>query len=123
MFFKPTVLLIEDDADLREAMKDVLEGEGFNTETAENGQEGLKYLSESTDLPSLVLVDLMMPVMGGVEFCERTQKIDRYKSLSIVILSADGQPEKRKQQCGVKEYIRKPVELAAFVAKMRELTH
>lgn len=67
------IFIIEDDADLRETMKELLELEGFSVVTAENGREGIELL-ERNGKPCLILLDMMMPVMNGWEFLETMQR-------------------------------------------------
>jgi CheY-like chemotaxis protein len=61
------ILIIEDEPDLRETLKELFQLEGFKVLTASNGQEGLKALRESGK-PCLIFLDLMMPIMSGWEF-------------------------------------------------------
>jgi len=86
--YKP-VLIVEDDADLREMMAQLLMLEGFSVETAANGREALRYL-ESGDgaRPHLILLDLMMPVMDGWEFRRRQLADARSAGIPVVVLSA-----------------------------------
>ena len=68
---KPKVLLVEDDQTIREIYALKLELEGFPIETAENGQIGLSRVGEFG--PNIILLDMMMPVMGGLEFMQELQ--------------------------------------------------
>lgn len=115
------ILIIEDDPDIRETLQDILQDEGLAADTAVNGQAGLDYLNACAELPALILVDLSMPVMDGIEFCLRAQKVERFRAIPLVVLSADRQPDKRMGACRVTDYVRKPVDLAALLAKIREL--
>lgn len=67
------IVVIEDDTDLRETMKDLLEIKGFSVATASNGREGLELI-ERNGKPCLILLDLMMPEMNGWEFLEALQR-------------------------------------------------
>ena len=67
------IVVIEDDTDLRETMKDLLEIKGFSVTTASNGKEGLEVI-ERNGKPCLILLDLMMPEMNGWEFLETLQR-------------------------------------------------
>ena len=81
------VLIVEDDADLREMMAQLLTLEGYNAATVSNGREALQYL-ETGRPPELILLDLMMPVMDGWEF-RRHQKADPEMSqVPVIVLSA-----------------------------------
>lgn len=81
------VLIVEDDDDLREMMAQLLTLEGFRAETVANGREALEYLRRG-DLPDLILLDLMMPIMDGWEF-RRIQSADpALASLPVIVLTA-----------------------------------
>lgn len=62
------ILIVEDDLEIRESLKDVLEMEGYKVETASNGKEAIDLLRATSTQPRLVLLDMMMPVMDGVGF-------------------------------------------------------
>jgi CheY-like chemotaxis protein len=81
------VLIVEDDADMREMMAHLLTLEGFKTRTAANGRDALEYLQEG-DLPDLILLDLMMPIMDGWEFRRQQQKDPALARLPVIVLSA-----------------------------------
>src|SRR5262245_56142664 len=82
------VLIVEDDADLREMMAQILTMEGFDSATATNGREALEYLSHSSDIPQLILLDLMMPVMDGWEFQRQRRRDPVLADVPVVVLSA-----------------------------------
>lgn len=79
------ILAIDDDAVLRDLYVDVLEGEGFEVITAENGAEGIERLRL---LPDVILLDLMMPVMDGYVFLRELQKRERARSIPVLVVSA-----------------------------------
>jgi CheY-like chemotaxis protein len=83
------ILLIEDERDLRETLRDLLELTGFQVETAANGREGLHKL-ESAGNPCLILLDLMMPVMNGWQFLETLRKDPQpgRAAIPVVVVSA-----------------------------------
>jgi len=81
-----TVLVIEDDADTREAMCRYLDREGANPVEAENGRVGLEKLAEVD--PSLILLDLMMPEMDGFEFIEKYRENPAWHNIPIIVLTA-----------------------------------
>jgi CheY-like chemotaxis protein len=82
------VLIIEDDPDIRQALAELLEDEGYDCIFAANGLEALETLSLQT--PSLLLVDLLMPVMNGVELIARLQRDARWSNLPVVVMTAGG---------------------------------
>ena len=104
------VLVVEDDADLRAAVADILEDEGFEVHVAENGQDALTELGELGTLgrrPCLVLLDLMMPVMDGFTFMERLLADPGLRELPVVVLSASVKEPPR----GARAMLRKPFEI------------
>ena len=85
---KPLVLVIDDDDGIREGIVDLLEEEGFAAVGAANGLEALNYLSESKRVPSLILLDLMMPVVDGWTFCKLRQGVSMLMEVPVVAISA-----------------------------------
>ena len=79
------VLVVDDDQDLRESLRDLLEVWGYDVQTAANGEEALASLARSGS--SLILLDLQMPVMDGREFLAKIRKSGRYSHIPIVIVS------------------------------------
>src|SRR5215471_13743137 len=89
-----SILLIEDEVDIRTILKDALEWEGYCVYTASNGKEGIDLLTKIPP-PSLILLDLMMPVMNGWEFADALDVDRACRDIPIVILSAFSDPGKR----------------------------
>jgi len=88
------ILLVEDDLDVREALADTLEDRGFEVITAANGLEALDLLRR-VEAPSLVLLDLMMPVMDGYEFLEAQRRDPILAAIPVAIVTA-GQVDRRR---------------------------
>lgn len=102
----PTVLIVEDDADLAAILKELIEGLGYGAICASNGQEALERMKES--LPSLLLIDLFMPVMGGIEFLHVLRESELRAIPKLVMTAAND------QMVGVKEDVSvlfKPLDL------------
>jgi CheY-like chemotaxis protein len=106
---KKEILLVEDDPDISDMMALYLESEGYEVAAAANGQEALNYL-EHSGRPSLILLDLMMPVMNGWEFRERQRQTPGLSQIPVVLLSADSKVPEEAARLGVESYLRKPVE-------------
>ncbi|MBZ4419094.1 response regulator [Myxococcus sp. RHSTA-1-4] len=81
------VLVVEDDEDIRAAIAEILEGEGYEVAIAANGGEALDEL-EHLRRPCLILLDLMMPVMNGHEFLARIQDMPRMRGVPVLVLTA-----------------------------------
>jgi len=110
------ILLIEDEVDIRTILKDALEWEGYCVYTASNGKEGIDLLTKIPP-PSLILLDLMMPVMNGWEFADALEVDRACRDIPIVILSAFSDPGKRIRAAGS---IKKPVDWDALFALVRK---
>jgi DNA-binding response OmpR family regulator len=82
------VLIVEDDADVREALANILEDEGIPTLAARNGQEALDLLHAEGVNPALILLDLMMPIMNGWEFRRRMETDASIQHAPVVVMSA-----------------------------------
>jgi signal transduction histidine kinase/CheY-like chemotaxis protein len=82
-----TVLIVDDEADVRGVVKATVESAGMRSAEAANGREALQWL-ESNAPPALILLDLMMPVMDGFEFLEKIRKVDRWSDIPTVVLTA-----------------------------------
>ncbi|NVJ02779.1 response regulator [Myxococcus sp. SDU36] len=115
-----TVLVVDDDADIREAVQDILSFEGYAVAQAANGQEALALLSGPHALrPCLILLDLMMPVMDGEEFVGRLQQEQRLAELPIILVTASG----RAQLPGVRAILKKPFDMDVLLSAVGEHRH
>ncbi len=85
---KATILLVEDDPDVRDAVADILEEHGYRVVTANNGEEALKHLQQEKLRPSIVLLDLMMPVMDGWQFREIQKNDPAISDIPVIALTA-----------------------------------
>ncbi len=98
------ILLVEDDTAIRETIAELLSDEGYRVTSAANGAEALALL-EASDAPSLILLDLMMPVMNGWELRRALHDDPRLASVPVVVISASRDAESRT------------ADAAAFLAK------
>ena len=110
------VLIVEDDADLRDMMAQLLNLEGFNAATAANGREALEYLQES-DRPDVILLDLMMPVMDGWEFRRRQQADPSVSGVPVIVLSA--LDPTRAADVNANAFLKKPLDFDRLLALVR----
>lgn len=116
-------LIVDDDADIRELVADVLQdalqSEGYAVHTAANGKEALTELTNSRSMPSLVLLDMMMPVMCGADLLLALRKLPRFAEPPVVVLTAHEIPE-RIAGARVRRLLRKPVSLEALASLAQE---
>ena len=115
------VLLVDDEAGLREAVQAYLEDSGFTVEAASNASEGWDKLQVST--PDVLISDIMMPQVDGYQFLQQVREDPRYKSLPVVFLTARGMTSDRIQgySAGVDAYLSKPFDPEELVAIVTNL--
>lgn len=111
------ILIIEDDADIREGVRVLLEGDGFFIEEAEDGFTGIEKLSDATEL---VILDIMMPGMSGIKTCEEIRKRSK---VPVLFLTAKGQESDKLLglTVGGDDYLTKPFSYAELLARVRAL--
>ena len=114
-----TVLVVEDDLDIRQALLEILEEHGFVALGARDGAEALDLLSRATELPCLILLDLMMPVMDGASFREAQRNDPRLASIPVVVLSAYRDLERHAGHLDAVSVLRKPPSVRELVTVLR----
>jgi CheY-like chemotaxis protein len=102
------VLIVEDDRDIRRAFAQTLEEEGFSAAQARHGREALELLRSSL-VPSVILLDLMMPVMDGWQFRIEQRRDPKIAEIPVVVISADASVQERLENMGVAGFLKKPV--------------
>jgi CheY-like chemotaxis protein len=112
------VLIVEDDADLREMMAQLLTLEGYHTETVANGREALKYLNEAPR-PDVILLDLMMPIMDGWEFRKRQQNDPNLADVPVIVLTALDQAQARASDLNGVDFLKKPLDFDRLLELVR----
>ena len=131
------ILLIDDDEDDQFIFKDALQETCSSWEciTARHGLEGLQILSQVSVLPTIIFLDLNMPIMNGEEFLRRIKQHHQYKSIPVIIFSTTNSPgdKQRLLQMGASRFITKSgdfnilkenlVEILAIPAKNLKLMH
>lgn len=112
-----TILIVEDDKDLRENICSILQNEGFQTTEAQNGTQALDKLLPSV---SLVILDIMMPGISGIETC---QQIRSFSYVPILFLTARSSESNKAQglYAGGDDYLTKPFSYIELVARVRAL--
>jgi len=113
---RTTLLVVDDDEDIRLAMYDTLEAEGYQVLLAEDGEDALRTLRAAAAPPSLILLDLMMPNLDGPGFCAAQQQDPALARIPVVIISADCQIQRKAAALGVAGCLTKPVRVAELLA-------
>ena len=115
---KGQVLIVEDDTDLRQALSQVLAEEGYRVGGAEHGRHALEQLRDGVR-PCLILLDLTMPVMNGWQFREEQRHDPDLASIPVVVISAGANLPEQVAPLGIRDYIRKPIQLGQLLATVQ----
>ena len=113
----PNILVVDDDVAIREAVRDVLESEGYEVTTAANGREALGALAKgSASPPGIILLDVMMPVMDGAQFLDAYTADAALPRVPVVVLTAHEAKHASLFGSRVVQYLKKPLALADLLA-------
>ena len=108
------ILIVEDDADLRRNMEKLFESEGYKVFLAENGQVAMDYLNSASHLPSVILLDLAMP-MDGFQFRKAQEQVSRLSDIPVVIMTTDDNIEEKRIRIGARAGLRKPASIDSIL--------
>lgn len=116
-----TILIVDDEPDIIEILSYNLNNEGYNIETADNGSEALKIAKKIK--PQLIILDVMMPEMDGIEACEQMRKIKALDDTVITFLTARGEDYSQVAgfEAGADDYITKPIKPKVLISKVKSL--
>ena len=116
-----TILIIEDDADIAEGLHYNLKREGFRAVIAESGEKGLRLALDEKNAPSLILLDLMLPGMSGMELCRRLRRETLTEKTPIIMLTAKAAEGEKilGLETGADDYIVKPFSIKEVIARVR----
>ena len=118
---KHRILLVDDEPDILEFLSYNLKKEGFEVHTAQNGEEALNVAKRIR--PQLIILDVMMPEMDGIETCEELKKIPELNNTIITFLSARGEDYTQIAgfEAGADDYVTKPIKPKILVSKVKAL--
>lgn len=116
-----TILLVDDEPDILEIVGYNLSAEGYNVITADNGEKAVKIAKKKK--PQLIILDVMMPEMDGIEACEQIRKIPELSETIITFLTARGEDYSQMAgfDAGADDYITKPIKPKVLVSKVKSL--
>ena len=103
---RPTILLVEDDSETRALMCTWLHEEGYRVRSARNGREALTMLH--IEIPSAMVVDLMMPVMDGAELRRHQQEMPEAACVPFILLSGEQNVERIARELNIADVVAKP---------------
>ena len=113
------ILLVDDEPDILEIIRFNLEKEGYRIRTASNGLEGIKVAE--LFFPHLIILDLMMPNLDGIETCERLRQDERFHETIVMFLTARGEDYSQVAafDAGADDYVTKPVKPKVLISKVK----
>ena len=113
-----TLMLVEDDPDLADALSELLRQEGYEVLVANNGEEALERLKTTTP-PAVILLDLMMPKMNGWDFRAAQQEDPELLKIPTILISAGTGIARAAGALGLRDYAQKPLDLDTLLALIR----
>ncbi len=116
---KRTIMIMDDDIDIRYTIADILEDEGYSVTTASDGQEGLDALTTQAICPGLIILDHMMPNISGSEFLKIRSESDKLSNIPVAYFSADTDIVKKSKEAGI-EALRKPVDFNELLTLVKK---
>jgi len=118
---KTRILVVDDEPNIVQTLKDRLEMNEYCVETAANGQEGLRVAEEKG--PDMVLLDVIMPLMDGHEMLEKLRQAEWGRDISVIMLTARSQAQDiaRARACNIDDYIIKPFDLSELLEKIENI--
>lgn len=114
-----TVMIVEDDEDIRNDLAEILKDEGHRVVTVPNGLEAMKYLQAATP-PCIIILDLMMPIMDGWQLRLEMLKSTFLAKIPLVVLSGAGDLQREAAALGAVGYINKPFKLDVLLNLVRQ---
>ena len=115
------ILIIEDEPDIAESLRYNFERDGFRTQIAESGEKGLRLALDEKLVPSLIVLDLMLPGMSGLELCRRLRREPQTRRTPIIMLTAKAAEADKIAglEIGADDYIIKPFSVKEVLARVR----
>jgi len=114
------ILIVDDEQDIVETLKFILEANGYSCFCAYNGEDGLNKAKEI--MPNLIILDVMMPKINGYKISRLLKYDNKYKDIPIIMVTARSQEQDKLigEETGVNEYISKPFELEEILAAVKK---
>jgi len=118
-----SIFVVEDSSDIRELIQKFYEVEGYEVEAAKDGKEALEKLRAKTELPGVILLDLMMPEMDGFQFRIEQEKDAKLAPIPVLVMTADSSADLKAAKVSARGYLRKPVGVEVLLAAAQKFCH
>jgi CheY-like chemotaxis protein len=117
------ILIVDDSNDMRDLLTVLLESKGYSVESRTNGAEALTLLNSGLPLPTLILLDLRMPVMDGIAFLESQKKSGLLKDIPVILMTAEDDLTVVNRRFGVQEILPKPLNVSSVLDAIERRMH
>ncbi|UGB37048.1 response regulator [Frateuria soli] len=114
-----TVLVVDDEFGVAEVLEAILQDEGYRVVTAINGRQGLERAAETP--PDLIMLDLMMPIMGGAATLAALRAEPRFRQVPVILMSSLDEATARESCSGFQAFLRKPFRIAEMLPVLERL--
>ena len=114
-------MIVDDEWSIREAICELLQDAGYQYVQARDGREALDYLRQTAKLPTLILLDMMMPDVGGIQFLIQQQEDARLANIPVIMMTANPRLIRAGELLGMREHIAKPFGADALLALVDRL--
>jgi CheY-like chemotaxis protein len=116
-----SIIVVDDDLAIQRAIAEILGDEGYEVRCAADGVEALAVLGERGLRPKLIILDLWMPSMDGLEFRARQKSLDTFANVPVLVITAARFLPRELKNLGLTNVLRKPLQLDDLLTKTREL--
>ena len=116
-----TILIVDDEWSIREVICELLQDAGYQSVQARDGREALDYLRQTAKLPTLILLDMMMPDVGGIQFLIQQQEDARLANIPVIMMTANPRLIRAGELLGMQEHLAKPFGADALLAMVDRL--
>jgi two-component system, chemotaxis family, chemotaxis protein CheY len=113
------ILLVDDSSDQQILLKTLLEASGYTVECTSNGAEALSLLVSREILPSVILLDLRMPMMDGICFRDNQMLIPRLREIPVVLMTADNEIETIRSKTNSADLLAKPFKISSLLETVK----
>ena len=113
------ILVVDDERVIRDILHDVLVNEGYDVVLASNGEEAVKLAKREN--PRVILLDIKMPGVNGIEVCKRLKAEEKTSSIPVVMISAFGEHKREAVDAGAEDFLSKPFSLVEIFTRVRSI--